>query len=125
MPLYNLACRRPLDLGVRERVARAITEAHCEVTGAPPSFVNVLFLHGYALRGGLEIDVIGGVRKGGNRTPELLERLRSALRDAIAKSSGKLPAEVAVSLLPIPAGWIMEGGRVLPEPGDEASWTGG
>jgi phenylpyruvate tautomerase PptA (4-oxalocrotonate tautomerase family) len=122
MPLYNLACRVPLDEPTRERVARAVTRAHCEVTGAPAEFVNVLFVHGYPLHGALTIDAIGGVRKGGNRTAEVVERLRIALTDAIARAAGAAPAQVNVTLIGIPSNWVMEGGRVMPDPGAEAQW---
>ena len=122
MPLYNLACREPLDEPTRERVARAVTQAHCEVTGAPAEFVNVLFVHGYPLRGGLAIDAIGGVRKGGNRNAEVVERLRLALRDAIAQAANQPPSVIDVTLIGIPSNWVMEGGRVMPDPGAEAEW---
>jgi hypothetical protein len=122
MPLYNLACREPLDEATRERVARAVTQAHCEVTGAPAEFVNVLFVHGYPLHGALTVDALGGVRKGGNRTADVVERLRLALRDAIARSAGIAPAQVNVTLIGIPSNWVMEGGRVMPEPGTESQW---
>lgn len=122
MPLYNLACRAALDELSRERVARAVTRAHCDVTGAPAEFVNVLFVHGYPLHGALEIDAIGGVRKGGNRTAEVVDRLRIALRDAIVQASGKAADRVAVTLIGIPSNWVMEGGRVMPDPGAEAEW---
>lgn len=122
MPLYNLACRSALDPPARERVATAVTQAHCAVTGAPAEFVNVLFMHGFPLRGKLEIDAIGGVRKGGTRTAEVVERLRIALKDAIVQASGTPADQVAVSLIGIPSNWVMEGGRVMPEPGAEQEW---
>jgi hypothetical protein len=122
MPLYNLASRAALDEVTRERVAQAVTRAHCEVTGAPAEFVNVLFVHGFPLKGALEIDAIGGVRKGGNRTAEVVERLRNALREAIVQASGKAADQVAVTLIGIPSNWVMEGGRVMPDPGAEEQW---
>lgn len=122
MPLYNLACRSALDEPVREHVAQAVTKAHCDVTGAPAEFVNVLFAHGYPLRGELQIDAIGGVRKGGTRTADVIERLRTTLRDAVAGASGQPTAHVNVTLIGIPSNWVMEGGEVMPEPGAEKEW---
>jgi hypothetical protein len=122
MPLYNLASRAALDEVTRERVAQAVTRAHCEVTGAPAEFVNVLFVHGFPLKGALQIDAIGGVRKGGNRTAAVVERLRSALREAIVQASGNAADQVAVTLIGIPSNWVMEGGRVMPDPGAEEQW---
>lgn len=122
MPLYNLACHSALDEVTRERVAQAVTEAHCDVTGAPAEFVNVLFAHGFPLRGALQIDAIGGVRKGGTRTEEVVERLRLALHDAIATASRQPADRVNVTLIGIPSNWVMEGGGVMPDPGAEQSW---
>src|SRR5688572_24205076 len=94
MPLYNLACRSSLDPETRRRVAVAITDTHCEQTGAPPGFVNVIFFDGYPLRSGLELDVVGGVRNDGDRTPEKIERLRLTLQDAIASAAALRSSEV-------------------------------
>jgi phenylpyruvate tautomerase PptA (4-oxalocrotonate tautomerase family) len=44
MPIYQ--CISPeglLDESQRKNIARAITRIHCDATGAPRSFVNVLF----------------------------------------------------------------------------------
>jgi phenylpyruvate tautomerase PptA (4-oxalocrotonate tautomerase family) len=119
MPLYNLACRSSLDPDLRRRVAIAITETHCGLTGAPAAFVNVIFADGYPLKSGLAIDAVGGVRNDGNRTPELIERLRVALRDAIAAAAQLGAAQVAVELVGVPSSWVMEGGKVMPAPGTE------
>ena len=121
MPLYNLACRTPLDAETRQRVAIAITDTHCAVTGAPAQFVNVIFFDGYALRSGLALDVVGGVRNDGNRTPETIERLRQQLHAAIAHAARLLPARVKIALVGVPSSWVMEGGHVMPAPGHEAA----
>lgn len=122
MPLYNLACTAPLDEATRLSVAEAVTEVHCRVTGAPPQFVNVIFLHGYPLAAGLDISALGGVRTGGNRSAEVIERLRLGLQEGIAHASGRDRARVDVSLIGVPSNWVMEGGRVMPEPGAEDEW---
>jgi len=74
------------------------------------------------LKGALQIDAIGGVRKGGTRTAAVVERLRIALRDAVVQASGKPADQVAVTLIGIPSNWVMEGGRVMPDPGAEQEW---
>lgn len=122
MPLYNLACRAALDDGARERVAQAVTRAHCEVTGAPAEFVNVMFAHGYPLADGRAISALGGVRSGGNRSEAVVARLREALRSGIALAAGMRLDEVEVRLIGVPSSWVMEGGRVMPEPGAEREW---
>lgn len=122
MPLYNLACRNALDAGVRLHIATAITQTHCQQTGAPAQFVNVAFLDDYPLPTGQKISVIGGVRTGGNRTADMIETLRLALQKAIAQAAGLSSRQVAVSLIGVPSAWIMEGGRIMPEPGAEDAW---
>ena len=119
MPFYNCACSRDLGVDTRARIAEAIGTVHCGLTGAPPHFVNVLFLNDYPLRRGEVLSVIGNVRTGGNRTPALIDRLRRDLHASIAFAGSLESTEVVVKLIPIDARWVMEGGQVVPEPGDE------
>jgi phenylpyruvate tautomerase PptA (4-oxalocrotonate tautomerase family) len=121
MPLYNLACRTALDADTRQRVAIAITDTHCAITGAPAAYVNVIFFDGYPLRAGLAIDAVGGVRSDGNRTPEMIERLRHELHTAIASAARLDPPQVKVALVGVPSSWVMEGGHVMAAPGAEGA----
>ena len=116
MPVYH--CSIPearLDDAKRQRIARDITRIHCEKTGAPPEFAHVLFADAPA-----GAAVVGSIRAG--RSAELRAELAAALADAVAEALGFEPAEVRVTLLEVPAAWVMEGGAVMPEPGDEAAW---
>ena len=119
MPLYNLACRQPLTAEQRQDVAMRITDAHCEATTALPHYVNVVFTDNWSLPAGIEVSIFGGVRIGGTRTPEVVERLKKALVEAAAKGSGLATEQVAISTVGLPANWIIEGGEVMPEPGKE------
>ena len=67
MPLYSIACKTALDSDQRQRIADVITRTHCELTGAPAEFVNVAFVEGLPLRKDEFLNVVGGVRSGGNR----------------------------------------------------------
>lgn len=122
MPVYTLACTQPLPVTVRKAVADAITDVHCAVTGAPPEFVNVLFLHGQRTRHGERLAVIGNVRSGGNRNQELTDSLQAAIHKGVALAADLPANEVSVRLIGYPASWGMEGGEILPEPGDEDAW---
>lgn len=119
MPLYNLACRLPLTSSQRQKVATLITAAHCEATTALPHYVNVVFTDGWALPRGISVSILGGVRIGGTRTPEVVERLRRALVEATATGIGRPVESVAITTVGVPANWIIEGGEVMPDPGDE------
>lgn len=122
MPLYTLACRQPLAQQIREAVSTIITDTHCQITDAPPEFVNVVFMDGYWLKNGCSVAVVGGVRSGGNRNAQLIEQLRQTLQRNIA-SAANLPVEkVAVELVGVQANWVMEGGKILPDPGAEQDW---
>ncbi|MEV6071355.1 4-oxalocrotonate tautomerase [Nocardia sp. NPDC052001] len=122
MPLYNVACRALPDAVAHQAIVEAITTTHCEITAAPPEFVSVVFLHGQPIRTAVELSVIAGVRGGGNRTPDLFARLEHTLQSAIATAAHLPPGAVEISLIEFAASWIMEGGVVLPEPGEEANW---
>ncbi|MGB1580436.1 MAG: tautomerase family protein [Nevskiales bacterium] len=122
MPVYTLACRKALPDTSRKRIADAITDIHCETTGAPSEFVNVVFMDGHRVKGGKQIAVNGNVRSGGNRNEELTDRLRDKLHAGIAAAAGLAEPSVAVTLIGFPASWAMEGGEILPEPGAEDAW---
>lgn len=122
MPLYTLACRAPLPQDIREAVSTAITQTHCAVTDAPPEFVNVVFMDGYPLKRGWQVAVIGGVRSGGNRNATLIETLGQTLHANICAAANLPPDELGIELVGVKASWVMEGGKILPEPGAEAAW---
>jgi len=114
MPVYH--CSIPearLDDARRERIAREITRIHCEKTGAPPEFAHVLFAD--AADGAA---VVGSIRAG--RSAALRAEMADAIAAAVADAAGLAP--VRVTLLEVPAAWVMEGGSVMPEPGEEAAW---
>jgi len=122
MPVYNIASRKPLSYEARRRTADAIADIHCGLTGAPAEFVNVIFMHGHALKGGYDLNVICNVRSGGNRNAELTETLRRKILESVAVSANLDLNKVEATLVGFPASWAMEGGEILPEPGEEESW---
>ena len=119
MPLYNLVCRTSLSSDQQQKVAEAITTTHCDETGAPAAFVNIVFLNNYPLPKPQIVSVLGGVRTGGNRTPEGIAKLETALHKNIANALTVSTVEVGMSLIGVPSNWIVEGGQVMPEPGSE------
>ena len=122
MPVYTIACKKPLAEPLRKQVADTITDTHCEITGAPPEFVNVVFMDGHRVKGGKQIAVNGNVRSGGNRNAELTDNLQQRMQSGIAAAAGMTPDDVSVRLIGLPASWAMEGGEILPEPGAEEIW---
>lgn len=112
MPLYR--CTTPagtLDDDARAAIARTITDIHCDVTGAPPTFVHVQFFDGDSPT------IHGGIRAG--RDDELTTRLiERCVREVGAIAGVAFSMRTSATR----ASWIFEGGRVFPEPGEEAGW---
>ena len=125
MPLYRALIRpRLLTLSQREAFAQDVVEVHCGVTGAPPSFVHVLYADDDdgALDEGQNALVFGTIRHG--RTEEQRNEIANRLRDALAGHAGVGSDTVTAASVEIEASYTMEGGKLLPEPGtpEEELW---
>ncbi len=123
MPLYRCAMSEGLTTEEqRARIAKDVVRIHCDVTGAPPSFVHAFFSETPAdeLPEGKVAFVLGSIRRG--RTDEQKARIVSELADAVANVLDREADRVGVATVDVPSKWIMEGGELLPEPGEEAAW---
>ncbi|MGH1492555.1 MAG: tautomerase family protein [Acidimicrobiales bacterium] len=121
MPLYQ--CYAPpgsLDDEQRVKVAQAITDIHCELTTAPPTFVHVQFHDRNTAGDAQPIKLSGGIRAG--RPDAVTEELVSRISAAVSEIGGLAPDSITMRTTETPASWILEGGRVMPEPGQEAAW---
>lgn len=122
MPLYTLASKKPFDERTRFDIAQVITDVHCGLTGAPSEFVNVVFMTGYRMRRGTTLGVNGNVRMGGDRTEGLYETLHQQMHERVSRAAKLDLEKVLVTLIGVESNWVVEGGMVLPFPGDEAEW---
>ncbi len=123
MPLYRCAVSEGLTTEAqRARIAKEIVRIHCDVTAAPSSFVHAFFAESSAasLPQGKVAFVLGSIRWG--RTDEQKSRIVSELTDVVAQVLGREAGEVGVATVDVPSKWNMEGGELLPEPGEEAEW---
>ena len=123
MPFYQFTIT-PDSTSARRKVeiAKAITETHCRVTGAPAdyvscSFVEVpsgnLFLAGQPASG---TRMVGLIR----RRPEALKReLLIALAEAWSSATGEPTTAVVMFLAEIPGYQASENGMLLPDADDE------
>jgi phenylpyruvate tautomerase PptA (4-oxalocrotonate tautomerase family) len=124
MPLYQ--CISPsglLDDATREKLAEEITRIHCDATGIPPSFVNVLFLDVPAGRSfvagkpSAHSIVNGAIRFG--RDLGTRQRILADLSRMWTRLTGQPEEELLISLWENPAENVMEGGSIFPEIGQE------
>jgi phenylpyruvate tautomerase PptA (4-oxalocrotonate tautomerase family) len=123
MPLYRCAVPEgSTSEAQRAQIAKEIVRIHCGVTGAPASFVHAFFheLPPDQLPAGKAAFVLGSIRWG--RSDEQKARIVSELTDVVADVLGQQADDVGVATVDIPSKWNMEGGELLPEPGEEAEW---
>ena len=123
MPLYRYAVRTGATTEPqRAHLAKETVRIHCGVTGAPASFVHAFFaeVDAAALPPGKSAFVLGSIRAG--RTDAQKAEIVADLTASVAETLGVPTEEVGVVTADVPSKWNMEGGELLPEPGEEAEW---
>jgi phenylpyruvate tautomerase PptA (4-oxalocrotonate tautomerase family) len=123
MPLYRCAVHDGSTTErQREEIAKEVVRIHCEVTDAPPSFVHAFFSETpeNEFPEGKTAFVLGSIRWG--RSDEQKERIVSELTSSVARTLDCSPDQVDVVTADVPSRWNMEGGELLPEPGEEEEW---
>ena len=122
MPLYRCAVREGLTTDEqRAEIAREIVRIHCDVTAAPPRFVHAFFSEESPEKmDGKSAFIFGSIRWG--RTEEQKKQIVSEMSTVLARVTGCAADEVGVATIDVPSKWNMEGGELLPEPGEEAEW---
>lgn len=123
MPIYMCnAVKGAISTAAKAKIASDITDIHCKVTGAPPTFVHVFFFEDAPQHplDGKCVFLFGSIRSG--RTPDQKRSLVDQMKQSIHGRSGVPMGEISVDTADVPASWVMEGGDVLPEPGEEENW---
>jgi phenylpyruvate tautomerase PptA (4-oxalocrotonate tautomerase family) len=132
MPTYVCYARAgTLTAEQREKVARGITTAHSEATGAPTSFTQVVFQElgdGEHFIGGQPASpgtvwVHGNIRAG--RAEAMKDRLLTAVCDLVGEVAGQPSEQVWVYLSELVPSQMIEFGQVLPPHGQEENWLQG
>ena len=124
MPIYQCVSPEGLvDETTRVRLAGEITRIHCDATGIPPSFVNIVFLDvppgRYFVAGkpaGHSV-LQGGIRLG--RDVATRQRILRELSQMWTRLTGQPEEELLIALWENPAENAMEGGLIFPEIGQE------
>lgn len=123
MPLY--ICNTKGDVlgpAAKQQIAADITRIHCSVAGAPPSFVHAMFFEDapqFAISD-KTLTVRGTIRRG--RDDEQKRRIADAIAVSLAENGRVRTDETHVEIRETPASWVLEGGEIMPEPGEEAAW---
>jgi phenylpyruvate tautomerase PptA (4-oxalocrotonate tautomerase family) len=124
MPIYQCFSREGLlDESARGKVAEEITRIHCDATGIPPSFVNVMFLdlpagrYFVAGKPSAHSVVNGAIRFG--RDLETRQRILRDLSQMWTRLTGQPEEELLISLWENPAENVIEAGSIFPAIGQE------
>lgn len=123
MPLYLCNAKKgAIEADAKAKIAKDVTDIHCEETGAPATFVHVFFFEdGFAPPlADAAVMLQGNIRAG--RTADQKATMTKRMRQSIAHHTGAADSAIAVALTDVPASWVMEGGDLLPEPGEEEAW---
>jgi len=123
MPLYICnATPGAVPEAAKEKVARDVTRIHCDVTDAPAKFVHVFFFENAPNPplGDAQAVLFGQIRHG--RTDEQKAQIGREMAVSLQKHTGLEPSEIKAFTADTPASWVMEGGDILPEPGEEEAW---
>ena len=127
MPLYRVLSRPDLlTPAQRTEFSHDVLEVHCGATGAPPSFVHVLYQDaGPDALDGVEARIASTIRAG--RNGDQKQQISSSLRARLARLADIPPESIATDVADIQASYTMEGGELLPEPGseEEKNWGAG
>ena len=127
MPVYTCTtAQATLSADIKAALAGEITRIHSAVNHVPSTYVNVVF-HELAAddvytggRPAQPLLVNGWVRTGhpDGETSQLV----AEIADAATRVTGIPVERLLVVIQNSPAHFAIEGGRVLPEPGEEAAW---
>lgn len=130
MPTYYCtSIEGRLSAQQKSRIASEITRVHADVTGAPTYFAQVIFDEikpGNYFIGGVplkhdQVFVYGHIR--GGRAAVDKTRMIKLMAKAIGLAAGVKDQSVWVYVSEMPARQMIEFGHVLPEAGDEPTWT--
>lgn len=117
MPIYSLTHCRAITAETKQELASAITKVHCEATGAPAKYVQVIFRQveaGAAFTAGKRNDdflcIEAQIRPG--RSEEVEEKILWQLNDLMTRTFQ--PEKWFISLGRFNSPHLIENGELLP-----------
>jgi phenylpyruvate tautomerase PptA (4-oxalocrotonate tautomerase family) len=130
MPIYTcISIAKTLADDTKAAVAAEITKIHSSITGAPSSFVHVVFQELPATNVFTDATpsqplLITGVIRAGRADTDKM-RLAADISSSSSRIAGIPEERILVNIADRPARFAVEGGRVMPEPGAEDDWLEG
>jgi phenylpyruvate tautomerase PptA (4-oxalocrotonate tautomerase family) len=127
MPLYTcITTAKTLADATKAALAAEITKIHSSITGAPSSFVHVVFQELPAKNVFTDSSpsqplLITGVIRAGRADADKV-RLATDISSSSSRIADIPQARILVNIADRPARFVVEGGRVMPEPGAEDAW---
>lgn len=127
MPLYQIdTVKGWLSASMKAEIANRVTDIHCQFTGAPDTFVNVVFREYaegdcFVARKPEGRSFLGGQIRHG-RSVETRQAMLSAFRDMWVHITDQSEAELLVALTEVDPRMALEAGFFMPEPGHEKEW---
>ncbi|HXO48626.1 MAG TPA: tautomerase family protein [Mycobacterium sp.] len=130
MPVYTCTTTTStLTADIKGALAQEISRIHAEIDHVPSTYVNVVF-HELPADGiytdGVPANPVlvnGWVRSGHPADKTTL--LATEIAAAVSRIANVDPDRVLMVIQNSPASGAIEGGRVLPEPGQEQAWIAG
>jgi phenylpyruvate tautomerase PptA (4-oxalocrotonate tautomerase family) len=134
MPHYRVITpKNTLSYAQRQKIALGVTDVHCGISAAPRNFVHTEFI---------ELDEAGSIpdsrgrgvksfdtkyyihgRNRAGRTDDTIAQILNGLLEMFCDITGASSNDVSGDIIEGNASWTMEGGHILPEPGEEpTSW---
>ncbi|MFZ3291057.1 tautomerase family protein [Mycobacterium sp.] len=130
MPVYTCTTTTStLTADAKGALAQEISRIHAEINHVPTTYVNVVF-HELPASGiytdGVPANPVlvnGWVRSG--HPADKTTRLATEIATAVSRIANVDPDRVMMVIQNSPASGAVEGGRILPEPGQEQAWIAG
>ena len=130
MPVYTCTTTTvTLTADIKGALAQEISRIHAEINHVPSTYVNVVF-HELPADGiytdgvpASPVLINGWVRSG--HPADKTTHLATEIAAAVSRIANVDPNRVMMVIQNSPASGAVEGGRILPEPGQEQAWIAG
>ena len=122
MPIYRYKVPQgSVEYETREKIAAEVTDIHCGQTLAPRHFVHVYFDEQPEGESNFPTRYYLDAINRAGRPKEVKDKLLDDLLNCFVSNTGIARDQISGRIGETPASWAMEGGQVLPEPGQETS----